>query len=183
MDAVSAAWPRPVDDLLDGEDPETAHPQDARHWIAMYREMIAFNLDLVERARQVLARTSPRTGAAPRLAADIVTLEEQRRRYERRLEFWYAQQWKLEGLHLDREARTVEFRERKAIKGQQLLVEAWHDSRLPEETLRTYIVRLRGKLSALQAGLEIVNIPRRGYVLSFSSTDGLPSPAPRNRAG
>jgi DNA-binding response OmpR family regulator len=54
------------------------------------------------------------------------------------------------------------------ITARQLLVQAWHDARLPEETLRTYIVRLRGKVAQLGFGAEIVNRPRRGYALVFA---------------
>jgi DNA-binding response OmpR family regulator len=49
----------------------------------------------------------------------------------------------------------------------QLLVEAWHDAGLPEETLRTYIVRLRGKLAELGIPVRIDNKPREGYALVF----------------
>lgn len=49
----------------------------------------------------------------------------------------------------------------------QLLAEAWHDSTLPEETVRTYIVRLRRKLAELGAPAQIANRPRHGYSLVF----------------
>lgn len=54
------------------------------------------------------------------------------------------------------------------ITTSQLLVQAWHDGRLPQETLRTYIVRLRSKLAALGVSAEIRNEPRRGYALVFT---------------
>jgi DNA-binding winged helix-turn-helix (wHTH) protein len=49
-----------------------------------------------------------------------------------------------------------------------LLVEAWHDGHLPEETLRTYVARLRTKLASLGATARIKNRPRRGYAIVFS---------------
>ena len=49
----------------------------------------------------------------------------------------------------------------------QLLVEAWHDSRLPEESLRTYMSRTRRKLKELGADAEVVNKWRKGYALIF----------------
>lgn len=184
-----------VRELLDREDPDTAFASDARHWIAIYRERIALYRDLLDRAHQVAARSRPGRGMNGALGDDIALLEEQLRRYERRLEFWYARQWKLEGLQLDRESRTVTYRDRSIrltgrefqlletlahrspahIRGQQLLVEAWRDSRLPEETLRTYIVRLRAKLVELEAGVEIVNRPRHGYALVFPSNGAAPA--------
>jgi DNA-binding response OmpR family regulator len=173
-------------DLLEREDPQTRFPEDARHWIAIYREMISFNQGLLERAREVLSRSSQRQQGGG-LARDVGVLADQLSRYQERLEFWYGRQWALEGFLLDRDSRTVTYRDRSValtgrefqlletlahrapayMRAQQLLVEAWRDSRLPEETLRTYIVRLRSKLAELGAGIEIVNRPRRGYALTF----------------
>ena len=55
----------------------------------------------------------------------------------------------------------------------QLLVQAWHDARLPEETLRTYIGKVRTKLHSLGVDAEIINRPRRGYALVFKHGNGL----------
>ena len=173
------------DRLLDGEDPATEFAKDARHWIAVYREMITFKVDLLER---VQARIS----ALPRAARqdvdhDIGLIENQLERYRRRQEFWYARHWQLEGLMIDEEDRVVGFRDRTVtltkrelqllthlagrspsyISARRLLADAWHDGQLPEESLRTYIVRLRGKIGTLGAGISIMNRPRRGYALVF----------------
>jgi DNA-binding response OmpR family regulator len=175
-------------EFLDHEDPTTSYASDARHWIAIYRERIALYLDLIERARDILARPG-RPHDMDFLASDTSRLESQLARYRRRLEFWYGRQWALEGLELDRESRSVTHRDRTIrltgrefqlletlahragthMRPQQLLVEAWRDSRLPEETLRTYIVRLRAKLAELEAGIRIENRPRHGYALIFGS--------------
>lgn len=110
-------------------------------------------------------------------------------RYRRRIEFWFARQWDMEGLSIDERTRTIAYRERSIhltkreyqlfnelagrspayTSATQLLAEAWHDSRLPEETVRTYIVRLRRKLAELGAPAEIANRPRYGYSLVFDS--------------
>jgi len=58
-------------------------------------------------------------------------------------------------------------RPEKYFSAQQLLVEAWHDARLPEESLRTYISRVRKKLNELDAGAHVVNKSRKGYALIF----------------
>ena len=109
-------------------------------------------------------------------------------RYERRLDFWYERRWALEGLQLDRDSRMVGHRDRSVrltgrefqlletlahspgthLRPRRLLVEAWRDARIPEETLRTYIVRLRAKLAELDAGIKIENRPRHGYALVFN---------------
>jgi DNA-binding response OmpR family regulator len=184
----------PEDRLLEGENPNTLFPQDARHWIAVYREMIAFKDQLLARINDQILRLPPaaRSDVADN---DIGLIENQLERYKRRIEYWYARQWDLEGLHVDPETRVISFRERSIrltkrefelmlllvtrspeyVTPRQLLVQAWHDSRLPEETLRTYIVRLRAKVGQLGMGAEIVNQPRRGYAIVFAQK--------RSRAG
>lgn len=182
--------PRP-DRLLEGEDPRTGFPQDARHWIAVYREMIGFKEDLLDRIRTLLT-TLPAAARQDVMDNDISLLEGQLQRYHRRLEFWYARQWHLEGLQIDETARTVTYRERSVmltrrefqllvllvssspafISPKQMLVQGWHDARLPEETLRTYIGRVRAKLHDLGVAAEVQNRPRRGYALIFRHPPG-----------
>jgi hypothetical protein len=181
-----------TDRLLEGEDPATTFTQDARHWIAVYRQMIAFKDELLGRMR-ASARTLPPAGRQDVIENDVAVIEQQLRRYQRRIEFWFARQWELEGLSIDERTRTVAYRERSIhltkreyqlfselagrspayTSAARLLEEAWHDSRLPEETVRTYIVRLRRKLAELGAPAEIANRPRYGYSLVF---DGRPVP-------
>jgi len=176
----------PQDRLLEGEDPKTLFARDARHWIAVYREMIGFKDQLLERVRDQLSRL-PRAARSDVADNDIGLIQNQLDRYTRRLEFWYSRQWELEGLEVDPESRTITFRDRSVrltkrefellvmlvshspdyITPRQLLVQAWHDSQLPEETLRTYIVRLRGKIALLEMRAEIINKPRRGYAIVF----------------
>jgi DNA-binding response OmpR family regulator len=183
--------PEPVirlDRLLEGEDSKTLFPQDARHWISVYREMIAFKDDLLGRIRTQLFKL-PAAARNDVMENDIAVIELQLERYQRRIEYWYARQWQLEGLQIDHDTRMISYRDRSVrmtnrefqllvllvsrspgyITPQQLLVQAWHDSRLPEETLRTYIGRVRGKLVDLgvSATIQIQNRPRRGYALIF----------------
>jgi DNA-binding CsgD family transcriptional regulator len=182
------------DRLLEGEDPATIYKQDARHWIAVYRQMISFKDDLLKRMR-AQADTLPAAGRQDVMENDVAVIETQLTRYQRRIEFWFDRQWELEGLSIDESERTIAYRERsihltkreyqlfsKLADGSpaftsatKLLAEAWHDPRLPEETVRTYIVRLRRKLTALGAPAQIANRPRRGYSLVFedhASQDG-----------
>jgi DNA-binding response OmpR family regulator len=179
--------------LLEGEDPRTVFPQDARHWIQVYREMIEFKDELLARIRFLMSSLPP-AAHQDVIDNDIAMLEEQLQRYHRRLEFWYARQWELEGLHLDEETRTVTHRDRSVgftrreyqllllllerspgfVTPTQLLVQGWHDSRLPEETLRTYIGRLRTKVRTLGVAAEIKNLPRHGYALVFEERPASP---------
>jgi DNA-binding response OmpR family regulator len=175
-----------ADSLLEGEDPDTQFAQDARHWIAIYRELIAFRSSVLARV-QAQVRKLPASARAGAIDTDVPIIEEQLARYRRRLEFWYEMQWQLEGLVVDPESRTITYRDRVAMltnreyqlfitlanrtsgytRSPHLLVEAWHDAGLPEETLRTYIVRLRAKLADLRLPVRIDNRPRQGYAIVF----------------
>jgi hypothetical protein len=78
-----------VDDtrLLPGEDPAALHPDDALHWVQVYRELTEFKnramdriaidaVGLVDAARQEIEST------------DLVVLGAERDRFQRRAEFW-----------------------------------------------------------------------------------------------
>lgn len=173
------------DRLLEGEDPESMRPQDTRHWISVYREMIAFKDDLLKRVVGDLEHVS--SAAKSDLADDVTLIQSQLDRYKRRMDFWVERQMELEDLTVDAKARTVSFRDHsitltrrefqvlsvlmsrpdKYFSAEQLLVEAWHDGTLPEESMRTYISRVRKKLKVLGNGAEVVNKSRKGYALTF----------------
>lgn len=173
------------DRLLEGEDPGSLRPQDTRHWISVYREMIAFKEELLERVTSDLVNVS--AAAKTDLTDDIMLIDSQLKRYRRRLNYWVARQLELEEIAVDAATRTVTYRDssvtltrrefqilatlmtrpEKYFSAQQLLVEAWHDDRLPEESLRTYISRVRKKLQELDAGAQVVNKSGKGYALIF----------------
>ena len=177
------------DRLLEGENPHSMFARDARHWIGVYREMIVFKDDLLARVSAQVVKL-PASAQSDVTENDIHPIERQLGRYQRRIEYWYARQWELEGLQIDHNARTVTYRDRIVsltrrefqllihlvsrspayISPNQLLVQAWHDASLPEETLRTYIVRLRAKVSELRVPAAIRNRPRRGYALVFEDS-------------
>lgn len=157
--------------------------------------MIDFKEGLLARVRTLLM-SLPAAARQDVTDNDIVLIEDQLSRYRRRLEYWYARQWDLEGLSIDSEARTVAYRGKSVTLTRrefqllvmlvarsprfstavQLLTEAWHDSRLPEESLRTYIGRVRSKLARLGVNAKIENRPRRGYALVFEERTGGGSP-------
>jgi DNA-binding response OmpR family regulator len=175
-----------TDKLLEGENPATTYNQDARHWIAVYRQMIAFKDRLLGRMRSRVDALPP-AARQDVIDNDVRVLELQLNRYQRRIDFWYARQWELEGLFIDESTRTIEYREQSIhltkreyqlfarlaerspgyTSAEQLLSEAWHDAELPQETVRTYIVRLRRKLAGLGAPVKVANVSRRGYSLVF----------------
>jgi DNA-binding winged helix-turn-helix (wHTH) protein len=175
------------DRLLEGEDPNSLRPQDTRHWISVYREMIAFKDDLLERVNGDLVRVSP--AAKTDLNDDVKLIEAQLRRYRRRLNYWVERQLELEEIVVEAKTRTVTYRDNsitmtkrefqilamlmsrpdKYFSAEQLLVEAWNDDSLPKESLRTYISRVRKKLKELNAGAQVVNRSRKGYALIFKA--------------
>jgi DNA-binding response OmpR family regulator len=149
--------------------------------------MIAFKDDLLNRVKGDLTHVS--AAAKIDLHDDVELIEAQLMRYTRRLDYWVDHQLELEEITVDAATRTITFRnnsvaltkrefqilsllmnrpERYVPPG-QLLVEAWHDSRLPEESLRTYISRIRKKLKELGADAEVVNKSRKGYALVFKA--------------
>jgi DNA-binding response OmpR family regulator len=175
------------DRLLEGEDPDSLRPQDTRHWISVYREMIAFKDDLLERVSGDLVHVS--RAAKTDLNDDVKLIETQLSRYRRRLDSWVERQLELEEIVVEAKTRTVTYRDNSItltkrefqilamlmsrpeqyFRAEQLLVEAWHDDSLPEESLRTYISRVRKKLKELDAGAQVVNKSRQGYALIFKA--------------
>ncbi len=75
-----------LDRLLAGEDPETIRPREAIHWIAIYREMIGFKVQVLSRVGEGLQGVSKEAHAE--LSEDVDLIEAQLVRYERRLKFW-----------------------------------------------------------------------------------------------
>lgn len=149
--------------------------------------MIVFKEDLLERVTGDLVHVS--AAAKVDLNDDVKLIDAQLRRYRRRLTYWVERQLELEEIAIDAKTRTVTYRDNsvtltkrefqilamlmsrpeKYFSAQQLLVEAWHDDRLPEESLRTYISRVRRKLSELDASAQVVNRSRKGYALIFKA--------------
>ena len=163
--------------LIEGEDPLTEDVIDARHWQDIYSKMIEFTLRRVSKPSQ----------AAPVLA-------ERLQRYRGRLTFWSERVWELEEISIDEVKRTVgnwsgsisltgrEFqilkllldRTGRTFSARRILLEAWHDSALPEEAVRSYIARLRRKLERIDLAI-IVTDPSGGYRLELQ-TMGSPGP-------
>ena len=172
--------------LLEREDPNTTHPVDAQHWIAIYSQLIDFKYVLLERGRRELLKLDPE--AIPTAQADIALLEGQLQHLQHRRQAWLDRERKLRGLTLDFPSRTVSFQgqsidmSRREIElldallrrggrptpARILIADAWNDSALTSEQLRLYIARLRAKLAPMDS-LEIRHEPRRGYALVFKN--------------
>lgn len=76
------------DRLLEGEDPETPHPEDATHWIEVYTELVTFKERAVATAHQNLAEMPEADARAEATRTDLAVLEAERDRIRRRLDFW-----------------------------------------------------------------------------------------------
>ena len=170
--------------LMQGEDPFTADPRDARTWINIYRQLIDFKHRLLQQVEDELERMPKRL--QPVVREDLAIIQEQLERYERRLEYWYTRHVLLEGVLIEDESRRVTRRGATAtltrrefelfevllarpdhyLSARQLVVGAWGDDALSDEELRTYIGTLRRKLDLIKLG-SIVNRRGRGYALVF----------------
>jgi DNA-binding response OmpR family regulator len=170
---------------LEGEDLETTHWEDARHWISVYADLLRFKAGLLERVHQELPKLKPVARQAA--AEDVVIFEQQMRGYQARLDLWYARVWDLRGLWLDPRGQMIRHQGREAsltkrefqllqllldhphrfFTETQILGQAWADPANSPEEVRNYIRRLRKLLSELEVPAKIVNRPGRGYSLFF----------------
>src|SRR5258708_30908433 len=71
--------------------------------------MISFKDELLGRIRAQVG-TLPPAARRDVIDNDVSILEVQLSRYQRRIEFWYARQWELEGLSIDEATRTIGYR-------------------------------------------------------------------------
>jgi hypothetical protein len=77
------------DRLLDGEDPDTTHLDDAEHWLAVYT-------DLLKSKQELIGVTEHRMDHVERDAADelgqtdLEILQKEGERFQRRIAFWEA---------------------------------------------------------------------------------------------
>lgn len=82
------------DRRLEGEDPATTHPDDARHWRSVYAELLDFKDRVLETTDQ-LAPAIPE--AAEELSADAKLMNAERERFRERLEYWTRRERELRG--------------------------------------------------------------------------------------
>jgi DNA-binding response OmpR family regulator len=176
------------DRLLEGEDPGTTHPEDARRWLVVYGELLAYKESVLERTLQALEQYAPE--AASEIAqTDLPILREERDRFRRRLDYW---QWRVRelggGLDFDPTVRTIRHREQEIrlskreaellrfllehpgqrFGPRELAAKAWLSPTLSSEQVRNYVVRLRRKLSGEGVPCTLVSEPGAGYSLKWS---------------
>lgn len=76
------------DKLLEGEDPETRHPDDAEHWFKVYTELVQTKAELLSALTTRLAEIETDESRGELAQSDIPTLQGELDRFQRRLDFW-----------------------------------------------------------------------------------------------
>lgn len=173
--------------LMEGENPETTHAEDARHWVSIYTQMLEFKERVLERVTEASADL-PRPARRKVEAEDLTMLEGERLKVETRLRFWRDRHWQLAGIDIDYNSRTIVFdgtaidlthRElqlleillrnpNRYVSSGEVLVEAWKDGSLAPEQVRSYVTRLRRKLTDAGLPCRLETRSRRGYRLVFA---------------
>lgn len=85
-DAANMRWAADRNRLLPGERPQTLYAEDAQHWIRVYTDLLAFNIqmmDVIE--KRLVAMPSPNGGPE---GSDLALLQAHVRRLRWRLSFW-----------------------------------------------------------------------------------------------
>lgn len=171
---------------LEGENIDTTHWEDARHWMGIYADLIRFKVGLLDRVKRDITKLSPVAQHAA--SADLAIIEGQMLGYHLRLDLWYRRLWALQGLRLDPDDSMIRHRGKEAkltkrefqllqflidhphrfFTATQLLSRAWSEPSLFPEEVRNYVRRLRKILAELEIPCQLVNRPGRGYSLVFS---------------
>ncbi len=169
---------------LEGENLATSHWEDARHWISIYSDLLAFKRGLLARVERELPALTP---VAQRAGDDLKIIEAQLEGYQARLDLWYRRVWELNGLWLDPEGRVIRHHGKEAhltkrefqvlqflldhphrfFTADQIKDRAWAEPALFPEEVRNYVRRIRKILAELKIPCDLVNRPNRGYSLVF----------------
>jgi DNA-binding response OmpR family regulator len=174
---------------LEGEDLETEHWEDARHWMSIYDDLIRFKVSILDRVKRELPKLQE--VAQQTAQVDIAFIEKQMEGYYGRLDLWYKRVWKLQGLWLDPEGRVLRHKGKEAVltsrefellqflldhphrfySASQIMGHAWSDAALFPEEVRNYVLRVRKILARLEIPCDLVNKPGRGYSLTFRNDE------------
>jgi DNA-binding response OmpR family regulator len=160
---------------LPGEDLTTSALPEVAGWICIYEEMASVLRSVISRAEG-----SPEAAELTRQLAEI----------EERLTAWRDRHAELAGVVIDRKNHLLTYagkslrltrREsdlldfllrhpRHPFTSKQLATLAWQNSRLSDAQVRTYIMRLRGRLAEIGLGQVITVVRNRGYGIAETLT-------------
>jgi DNA-binding response OmpR family regulator len=166
---------------LPGEDLDTRTISEVASWIAIYEELAAVLRSIVAGGDGAVESSE--------LEANLAWVDD-------RLERWRRRHAELAGIQVDQEAHTVAYagatvmltrREtdmlsyllahpNRPFNAKHLAVAAWNNPRLSDAQVRTYMMRLRRRLTALGVGDAIRVVKRRGYELSPPHEVNVPNP-------
>lgn len=172
-------------DPLEGEDLQTTHWEDARHWLSVYADLLRFKTGLLDRVGREISKL-PRV-AQEAASVDLEIIRSQMDGYQVRLDLWYKRVWDLQGLWVDPEGDVVRHQGKEVsltrresqllcflldhphryFSANQIMARAWADTALYPEEVRNYVQRLRKILRQLEVPCELLNRPGRGYSLVF----------------
>ena len=75
--------------LMDGENPDSLQPADAKHWVSVYLELLAFKQKLLDHMyHDLIDMSGPANQEIRRI--DVPLIEGEQLRYRKRLRFWQA---------------------------------------------------------------------------------------------
>jgi hypothetical protein len=75
--------------LMDGENPDSLQPADAKHWVSIYLELLAFKQKLLDHMYHDLRDMSGPANQEIR-RVDVPLIEGEQLRYRKRLRYWQA---------------------------------------------------------------------------------------------
>jgi len=170
---------------MEGEDLQTTHWEDARHWLSIYADLLEFKRGILSQVRRDIANLQP--AARKAAVVDLAIIEHQMQGYQMRLDLWYQRVWDLQGLWLDPVGRRVRHEGREVALSKrefellqfllahphrffttpQILGQAWAQPELFPEEVRNYVRRLRKILVDLAIPADLLNKPGLGYSLVF----------------
>lgn len=173
--------------LIDGEDPHTTHAEDARRWLVIYSELLAYKDMVLDRTRRAMATMHPETMSEIE-RTDVQIVHRERDRVHARLEFWRGRLRELGGaVGFDERTRlirhggeSVRLSRREAelfgfllahpggsFRPDELAAEAWRTPTLSAPQVRNYVVRLRRKLTETRVPCDLISDPGVGYSLRW----------------
>ena len=173
--------------LLEGENPATEHVEDARRWLAVYSELLAYKEGVLTRTLRAVRQLAPES-AGEIEQTDLPVLAEERDRFRRRLHFWQRRVREMGGgIDFDAGSRVIRHDGREvrlsrregellafllehpgqSFAPPELASRAWLAPALSSEQVRNYVVRLRRKLGGAAVPCILLSEPGAGYSLKW----------------
>lgn len=82
--------------LLKGEDPESRHPDDVKHWINAYSELVEFKEGVLSKSRGEISDMDNASSRKEAGEVDVTILKAELARFRERLDFWLQRREELQ---------------------------------------------------------------------------------------